>query len=383
VSSEPNTGSTDVVENRKGSSTRLRVGAFDYKGAFRLPFGENGASSFSYGGTAIAFNPHRRSLFIVGHDHHQAIAEVAVPDIVNSDRVEDLKTAKILQPFTAILARIPNWTLEGGCKIGGLLVNGNELIGTVYEFYDAEGNAVDSHFKLSSLDLKKANVTGLFRAGRLGGGFVAGYMAHIPNEWKDKLGASQLTGQAALSIISRTSAGPAAFAFNASDLGPNAAQVMPLAYYPLAKRLAREDTQNPLFNTTTQITGLVFPTGTDELWFFGTHGTGPWWYGENGDGQNMHDPAGDYKGPHAYPYVFQAWVYSAHDLLAARKGTRQPWDIKPKDVLTFDLPFSEGSKRIGGAAYDPATRLLYISQLRADRLEYDMNPLIHVFQLAQ
>jgi hypothetical protein len=147
--------------------------------------------------------------------------------------------------------------------------------------------------------------------------------------------------------------------------------------------LARGDTQNPLFNTTTQITGLVFPDGTDELWFFGRHGTGPWWYGENGDGQNMHDPGSDDKGPHAYPYVFQAWVYSANDLVAARKGTSQPWEIKPKEVLTFKLPFPQRSERIGGAAFDSTTRRLYISQLCADRGEYDLNPLIHVFQLSR
>src|ERR1041384_8836106 len=51
-----------------------------YAGAFRLPRGEVNGSSFGYGGTALAFNPQHNSLFLVGHDWHQLVAEVSIPD---------------------------------------------------------------------------------------------------------------------------------------------------------------------------------------------------------------------------------------------------------------------------------------------------------------
>jgi hypothetical protein len=207
-------------------------------------------------------------------------------------------------------------------------------------------------------------------------------MAEVPAEWQDELSVKHLTGQAALSIISRTSAGPATFGFDPARLGPKETPAFPLVYYPLANPLANEATQNKYFNTTTEITGLAFPEGTDKVWFFGSHGTGPWWYGDNGEVPGRSDPYRTSKGPHAAPYVYQAWVYNAHDLLPVKQGKRRAWDVKPQDVLTFDFPFPQGSKRIGGVAYDAKSRRLFVSQLLADPVEYDMNPVIHVFHLA-
>jgi hypothetical protein len=357
----------------------LRLGGFEYIGAFRVPFGTIGDSSFSYGGTALAYNPKKDTLFVVGHDHQQAVAEIDIPEPLNTIRIENLNTAAVVQQFTNIKSRIPRFSLEGNTKIGGLLVVDDALVGSIYEYYDADANAVDSHFKLSSLDLANAKVTGLFPVGEIGGGFVGGYMATVPEEWRGRLGFSHLTGQAALAIIGRTSAGPAAFGFNPEQLAPKAAAATPFVYYPLAKPLAKEDVQNPLFNTTTEIKGIAFPDGTDSVLFFGSHGVGPWYYGTETEGQT--DPARQGKGPHAYPYVYQVWVYAAEDLLAVKSQIKQPWEIKPQDVWTFDLPFSELGKRIGGVAFDQRTKRLFLSQLHADAVGYDLNPIIHVFRL--
>jgi hypothetical protein len=70
-----------------------------YEGGFRLPFGYFGGSSFDYGGSAMAFNPVNSSLYFVGHDHQQMVAEIAIPSPVNSSRVDDLPVATVLQPF--------------------------------------------------------------------------------------------------------------------------------------------------------------------------------------------------------------------------------------------------------------------------------------------
>ena len=64
-----------------------------YQGSFRLPDGEIAGTSFGYGGTAIAFNPARGSLYIVGHDWHQRVAEIAVPEIRTDALPSALATA--------------------------------------------------------------------------------------------------------------------------------------------------------------------------------------------------------------------------------------------------------------------------------------------------
>src|SRR6185503_20574068 len=124
-----------------------------------------------------------------------------------------------------------------------------------YETYDADGNAVDSHFKLSSLNLSTATVSGLFQVGNYGAGHVGGYMATIPPEWQSRLGGAYLTGLTGISIQSRTSAGPAAFVFDPAQLGVvNPASATPLVDYPYEggggssgdHPLADPDTQNPL-----------------------------------------------------------------------------------------------------------------------------------------
>jgi hypothetical protein len=171
----------------------------EYLGAFRVPTGQQGDSSFAYGGTAIGFNPANNSLFAVGHDHHQAIAEISIPEIINSEVIDDLARATVLQPFAGVLGRIPDYTLESTVKVGGLMVVDGQLLGTAYEYYDGDGDAIDSHFRFTSLDVSAGDVEGLFQVGSLGGGFVGGYMTPVPPEWQEVLGAEYITGQAALS----------------------------------------------------------------------------------------------------------------------------------------------------------------------------------------
>lgn len=369
-------GQMETLEARAMMAGLIYEESLDYLGAFKVPEGNIGSSTFEYGGTALAFNPANNSLFMVGHDWDQNIAEISIPEL-RTGSLANLTTAGVRQSFTSVLDRVPNQTLNDGVKVGGLMVDGNRLIGSAYEFYDADYSAVDSHFTLSSLNLGSAQVGGMYQVGNMGGGFVGGYMGQVPLEWQDEIGAPYLTGQAALSIIGRTSAGPAAFGFDPDNLGSSTAPVTNLVNYPLDHPLAPESTQNPLFNTTTEITGVVFPEGTDSVLFIGSHGTGPWWYGEPDEGG--YDPYRSDKGPHAPEYVYQVWAYDVHDLLAVKSGLKQAWEIKPYDVWDFDLPYPEGGKHIGGVAYDSASGKLYVSQ------EYGNGgyPVVHAFQVSE
>jgi hypothetical protein len=350
-----------------------------YVGSFRVPKGAIGASSFKFGGTALSFNPVRASLFAVGHDRQQAIAEITIPKATKSESINDLPTAEVLQPFTRILPKLVDSKLKGNIKIGGLAVVGNQLIGTVYEYYDAAGDAVESHFRLSSLDLSDSKVSGPFQVGTLGAGLVAGYMGAIPLKWQKQLGGKYITGQAGIPITSRTSSGPAAFVFDPRQFLIAATPVTPLVYYPLAHPLSDHRAKSAIYNLTSDFNGIVFPEGGDELMFFGSHGIGEYWYGEADD----HDPPDiydTYKGNHAPPYVYQAWLYNVHHLMDVKRGVKRPWNVQPSRVVSFDLPFKEEKKRIGGVAYDQATARLFISQMLVDQVGSSGYPLIHVFK---
>ena len=102
-----------------------------YEGAFRVPFGFFGDSSFGYAHGNLTYNPINDSLFIVGHDHQQMTAEINTPTPVISSNLNDLPTATVLQPFVdaaegllSTIVPIPGHNP----KMGGLLVQGNRLI---------------------------------------------------------------------------------------------------------------------------------------------------------------------------------------------------------------------------------------------------------------
>jgi hypothetical protein len=204
-------------------------------------------------------------------------------------------------------------------------------------------------------------------------------MALIPSEWQSQFGGPALTGNCCLAIVSLQSSGPAASVFNPSNVGTgNPVSAAPVVGYPDAHPLGTGwGTTNPLFNGTTQIRGLVFPVGTRSVLFFGRHGVGTFCYGT---GAECNDPADNSKGTHAYPYKHQIWAYDANDLVAVKNGAKPQWEVTPYAVWNFSLPFENANSghAIGGAAYDPQTNNIYISQQCVDT---GCAPIIHVFMV--
>lgn len=359
------------------AQTLLKQADLVYQGAFRLPGGKSGESSFDYGGSALAYNPANDSLFIVGHDWNQMVAEISIPPIVNSSQLSQLSTAKVLQPFTdATEGKM--FTVDGGTiKIGGLMVYQGKLYVTAYSYYDGDGSQRLSHFARPITLSTKGQVSGPYEVGALKAGFVSGYMTQIPQAWQASLGGPAITGNCCLSIISRTSWGPAAFAFNPVDLGKtNPVHAGPLVYYSQAHpTLGGWNQTGPQFNGTTEIRGAVFPEGTNSLLYFGRHGIGPFCYGTGAD---CNDPVYASKGNHAYPYVYQVWAYDAEQLKAVKSGQKNPWDLLPYAVWNFELPFQNANRALGGAAYDPATQRIFIAQSYAETFGV---PMIHVWKV--
>ena len=167
---------------------------------------------------------------------------------------------------------------------------------------------------------------------------------------------------------------------------------MPLVYYPLDhSTLGRWGAAATIYYSGADtVTGVVFPEGTASVLFFGRHGT-TYCYGPGtGDASKAGKPATDIgdtadswcydaddasKGNHGYPYVPQVWAYNASDLAAVHAGKKRPWDLLPYAVWT--LPGFAGSQ-VGGAAYDPATNRVYVSEMDADSSGL---PRIHVYSV--
>jgi len=339
------------------------------------PAGQSWRSSFSYGGTALAFNPKRNSLFLVGHDHQQMVAEVSIPNPVRAEVVANLPTAEMLQPFADVTG--------GRCnnKIGGLLVFGDRLLWTTYVYYDAAAAAKTSH-GVSTLDLAQPAARGVFSLGGMPAGAVAGCMSLVPDEWKDKLGVSVLTGQAGIPIVSRTSAGPAAVGFDPEKLGEKPVPAVPLVYYPLQRPLGPLTEENSHWNLACSLAGMAFVSkgGREALIFVGRRGLGDYWYGEpEHDGKK--DPHHTSKGPHAPPYEASVWLYDPNDLLQVKLGRKQSWQVRPYHVGPLPGFLPSGLPTPGGVAYDPQAGRLYVSQLSGEQRGYDFLPLIHVYSI--
>jgi hypothetical protein len=303
-----------------------------HAGAFRLPSTDDNSDSFSYGGAPLAFNPIRRSLF-VGSNSRQ-IAEVTIPDPQQADRVEDLPFAYFLQTFRDPTDGRMSEVAPSGTTLAGLLVFDGRLLGTGLIFYDANNTQTVSHF-MRPIDLAIRGATPMRRVwDEQRSGYVGGYMAAVPEEWQAALGGPAITGQCCVPIISRTSWGPAAFAWNPRELETSPAlSARPLLYYTGDHAtLGPWNGSNPTWGGTASVGGMVIPEGTRTALFFGANGSGTFCYGEATNDKSLdgvpapggerycYDPVTVDKGQHAYPYRYQMWAYDLMDLAAVARG---------------------------------------------------------------
>ena len=203
-----------------------------------------------------------------------------------------------------------------------------------------------------------------------------------------------VSGQCCVPIISRTSWGPAAFAFDPLAIGQRVAAASPLLYYTqdhptLGSWDATE--ANPTFNQATEIGGMVLVAGTRTALYLGRTGMGEACYGNGTADKSLvgrigddgarycYDPTSSSKGTHGYPYRYQIWAYDLADFAAVKAGGKRPWQVVPYGIWPLEFPTSEPRTIIGGVSYDPARQTIYVAQRHADRDEYESRPVIHTF----
>jgi hypothetical protein len=371
---------------------RLAFEDVQYVGAFRLPRDMSNDDSFSIGGETLAFNPAGPSLFVGSKAGR--VAELSIPVPVASSNPDALPFATFIQPLTDPMEGRLSAVATDGVALDGLMVHGNRLYGSVSVYYDAQNTQRMSHFS-HSLRLNEASFTGwssVWQTDRTG--FVSGFMAKIPSEWRTLLGGPAITGQCCVPIVSRTSWGPAAFAFDPARVGDPLVPASPLLYYTGANpTLGHWDSSSPTYGASTTMGGVVIIPGTRTALYFGANGIGPNCYGNGTGNQSLHgttgpdgtlwcyDPSNSAKGSHAYPYRYQMWAYDLNDFAAVKAGQKQPWEVVPYGVWPFDLPTPETTVRLGGVDYDPTSRTLYLSQMFADRDGYGYRAIVHALHV--
>ena len=374
----------------------LRMKDFQYVGAFRLPSRKYGQSDLNYSQGPIALNPDRQSLFIVGHAHQQAIAEFAIPELVDSTVVAELNMAgDPIQPFATILSRVSGGNPDGNNRIGGMLYvsgpDGPELLVNTYEYYDAPGDN-----KLSMLVIRDANnlaackVDGYFEVqGRPG--HTAGWFSPIPAEWRSVLGGSFLTGNSSgIPIISRTSVGPSAFVFDPLDVGGEESVATPISTtrlldFSLAHRLhedlSNDSRKNDLWNHLSRaVYGIIIP-GTRTYATFGHCGGN-----QSGIGYKIVQDNGRRSGGYSsravkdnYHYY---WLWDVNDLARVKAGEMNAYDVRPYEYGIFRTPREGSSHQLGGGAFDPSTGRIYLTAQGADNQQgtYANPPVIMAYK---
>ena len=252
------------------ADTRVQAANLTYQGKFSVPTSEatcNGAgNTLGWMAPGMTYHPANDSLYLFGRDAQgSCVAEISTPAING--------TATFLQSLNDCtnghLGDIPG---SGNAVIGGgLLVYNGKLWCNYFAYYDSGFQQTASLF---SHGLTLSNHTGatgpaVIANGGTQAGYVSGYMAHVPAAWQAALGGPVVVGNCCLSVITRTSYGPALFGFNPESPGTS----FPLVYYnsahPTLGTFGEEGPPaNTAFSPTTKVTdGLAsagFNTATSD-----------------------------------------------------------------------------------------------------------------------
>lgn len=387
-------------------SSMLTPGNFVYLGGFRPEFGEGMDSRFGLGGWAIAFRPdgdpdgavdgYPGSLFMVGHRHHELVAEISIPaPFVSLEKnINDLPIAEILQPFADITVGLRSRMTDGSSEpfeIGGMHVAGNRLHWTLYKYYNV--NRIDylSH-GLSSVNLSSRTMRGMWHLGPQNNSNPAwhsykhaGYIADIPTDIADRyLGGRNLMSGLQISTGRQTSSqGPALFAYRVDneDLPSGSSlDATPLLWYPMNAPMEQHHPADSW-----QGAAWLRLGDKQAIIVVGRKGLGPLYYGMPRPGECY-----DYKGYHASAYEAQMLFYSPEQILrGARRSvpdtpTAYRWTAETPGGGLDRFMFQSCRKEIGGIAFDRAHNLLYISEVNAglsDANEWEEIPVVHVLKL--
>lgn len=374
----------------------LQIDDLEYAGAFRVPADMFGISELNFAAGPIEVSPVRGSIYLVGHAYQQAIAEFPMPGLVMSEVLSDLRMAgPPIQTFASVLDRASTGNPQALDRIEAIRFfdgpSGPELFVNAREFYDAAGDNTHTTLVVRNPgELATSTIDGFFSLE--GAAHASGWMSSIPPEWRARLGGTAITGSSSgIPIISRLSVGPSAFTFDPRAVrgatgapGPVATEAL-LDYdlaTPLHEDLSNDSGTNALWTHLSRaVYGMIVP-GTRSymtLGYSGGHAATGVCYKCIPAGETEECPGYCSRDPSDYSLYY--WFFDVNDLVAVREGRMAPHEPRPYAYGAFRAPFE--TNEIGGGAYDPATGLLYLTMLAADREqgEFANPPVIVAFRI--
>lgn len=388
----------------------ISIDHFTYVGAFRVPASTGSpVSSMSFTLGRIAYNPDRHSVFMTGHDHHQAIVEFAVPEIVSSTNVNELNMATVLQNFSTVLDKAPTSDSPRPDRINGMHYlkgpNGPELLVNATVFYTGSSVSDTTLVVRDPSNLAKSAVDGFFEL--QGRELGAGWISPVPSEWHEAIGGKYLVGHANnISIRSRLSVGPSAYVFDPYQIVGSASVPKPvptevLQVFPdtggqrLHEDLYNASGQNNLWTELSRVHfGFIVPQ-TRTFFTVGRSGGHHPPAGYDGVCYKSQDsgapcpPGVEYGGPGASDpedYYHFFWLWDVNHMLEVKNGKSAPYQARPYARGVFPTPpqfqTSGYDRKIGGGSFDPESGLLFLTSVGADKQsEFDFTPIVLVYQV--
>ena len=364
----------------------FQIGNLKFAGGFKVPQETLGESEASYAEGPITLGANGTSMYMVGHAYQQAIAEISIPEIVNTTSVSALRRASAIQNFSRVLSRPASGNVDNLDRIGGMeYVNGMLLV-NAYVYYDANAGADTTTMAIQNANnLSGSAVAGYHRfAARA---HAAGWISPIPAEWQQALGGTHISGYSSGGpIISRWSVGPSAFAFtptnpNLANASPTTIPATTLMDFSLQNPMGMDagsaesylnnsDRNNKMWNHITSAKyGFVVP-GTRTymaVGFSGGYDSGVG-YKITQDNGNV---CGGYCAYSASDYSNYYWLFDLNDLLAVKNGSMNSYDIKPYAFGKFESAFANGGfSPILGGAVDINRGLLYLNLEAVEPFEW-------------
>lgn len=405
------TTSSTTITSITGSQTSNLVyqNNIAYLGTFKIhdPYFD-GEPGFGGGGQALTFdatgNSGSGSLFMCNNS--SVTAEFAIPATL----ADGFSTSYSSLPEAAKLQSARNATDGWMAPVtaqdpgnppqvsGQIIYNGN-LIQSAGSLYANYGAPVLTHAKRSKT-LSSTSIAGTAQVTPSGGygwngRWLSGPMCLIPASWQTALGGKVITGWCGVSISSNSCQGAPAFAFDPDQISSGTLTAQSLVGYDTTHALdpeSRDSSGNvikgaipPVWGYTSPgygVFGMCIPNGTESILYFGSHPTGRQGYADvpynepdlidstyGGGTRNSFDLVQG-KGPYAWPYAVQCWAFNLNDLALVKAGSLLPYNVKPYSVFTLPLPYASPSASNGGsvspnpvkgAAYDPASKKIYIT----------------------
>lgn len=415
-----------IYFNASAQPTNLplfQIQDLEFQGGFNIPSQTYGASNSNYAVGIIEYNPANHSLFLVGHDHENAIAEFSIPALVNSTDHTQLNTATNIQSFVEVLGSSSNGNPQNIDRISGMKLIDNKLIVNAVEWYDAPANNTHTSIVIENpANLQSSTVNGYYSL--QGAAHAAGWITPVPGDWQSLIGAEYLSGSSSkYSINGRLAIGISAFAFDHNVFQQPPSGTIPtttLLDFSLSNPLYGDyaSYQRPDYNLT-QVLGsthsghtfadAMATVGTNDLWTvesqasFGMIVPGTRTYFSIGS-SGGHNSGIGYKatqnngnlcgGPCAYDandYHNYYWLWDVNDLLAVKNGAMNPYDVRPYDYGVFNAPYqfdyykqAPEFHEIRGGTYDAATGTIYLAIYDGGSFgTYERTPAIAAYKIKQ